>query len=153
MPCPGGAGGADGAGGAAAPRRLPRQAQAGLSAGHVQSGLARPHHIVLARRYSWIANAIVDYSLSNPDTLTKYKTAAQISEKVLAAVSKLCVPGAKIVDICQQGDKLLEEEIAKVYRGKKINKGQSLPQMLTRSRPLIRSQAFLTLPPSPLLPS
>ncbi|KAF5257670.1 hypothetical protein FOXYS1_11797, partial [Fusarium oxysporum] len=47
-----------------------------------------------------------DYSLANPDTLTKYKTAAQISEKVLAEVSKLVVPGAKIVDICQHGDKL-----------------------------------------------
>ncbi|KAI9166858.1 Curved DNA-binding protein [Paramyrothecium foliicola] len=68
-----------------------------------------------------------DYSLNNPDTLTKYKTAAQISEKVLAAVSQLCVPGAKIVDICQQGDKLLEEEVAKVYRGKKITKGFSHP--------------------------
>lgn len=67
----------------------------------------------------------LDYSLANPDTLTKYKTAAQISEKVLAEVSKLVVPGAKIVDICQQGDKLLEEEISKVYRGKKINKGLS----------------------------
>lgn len=28
-----------------------------------------------------------DYSLANPDTLTKYKTAAQISHKVLEAVS------------------------------------------------------------------
>lgn len=28
-----------------------------------------------------------DYSLGNPDTLTKYKTAAQISHKVLEAVS------------------------------------------------------------------
>jgi methionine aminopeptidase len=55
--------------------------------------------------------------------LTKYKTAAQISEKVLAAVSKLCVPGAKIVEICEKGDALLEEELGKVYRGKKINKG------------------------------
>lgn len=62
--------------------------------------------------------------MSNPDTLTKYKTAAQISEKVLAAVSKLIVPGEKIVDICEKGDKLLAEEIAKVYRGKKITKGE-----------------------------
>jgi methionine aminopeptidase len=28
-----------------------------------------------------------DYSLSNPDTLTKYKTAAQISQKALETVS------------------------------------------------------------------
>ncbi|KAK0645915.1 peptidase M24, structural domain-containing protein [Cercophora newfieldiana] len=69
----------------------------------------------------------IDYTLNNPDTLTKYKTAAQISEKVLAEVSKLCVAGEKIVDICQKGDKLIEEEIAKVYRGKKIVKGFSHP--------------------------
>lgn len=69
----------------------------------------------------------VDYTLGNPDTLTKYKTAAQISEKVLAAVSKLVVPGAKIVEICQKGDELLEEEVGKVYRGKKISKGFSHP--------------------------
>lgn len=29
----------------------------------------------------------VDYTLSNPDTLTKYKTAAQIGQKVLETVS------------------------------------------------------------------
>ncbi|KAG7290891.1 hypothetical protein NEMBOFW57_000896 [Staphylotrichum longicolle] len=69
----------------------------------------------------------IDYTLNNPDTITKYKTAAQISEKVLAEVSKLCVAGSKIVDICEKGDKLIEEELAKVYRGKKINKGFSHP--------------------------
>ncbi|KAK5663937.1 hypothetical protein OQA88_149 [Cercophora sp. LCS_1] len=69
----------------------------------------------------------VDYTLNNPDTLTKYKTAAQISEKVLAEVSKLCIAGEKIVTICEKGDKLIEEELAKVYRGKKVNKGFSHP--------------------------
>ncbi|KAK0710934.1 peptidase M24, structural domain-containing protein [Lasiosphaeris hirsuta] len=73
----------------------------------------------------------VDYSLSNPDTLTKYKTAAQISEKILAEVSKLVVAGEKIVDICQQGDKLLEAELEKVYRGKKITKGFSHPTTIS----------------------
>ncbi|KAL1897678.1 hypothetical protein Sste5346_003986 [Sporothrix stenoceras] len=74
-----------------------------------------------------------DYTLNNPDTLTKYKSAAQISEKVLAAVSALCVAGAKIVDICEQGDKLIEEELAKVYRGKKVNKGFSHPTTVSPS--------------------
>ncbi len=64
-----------------------------------------------------------DYTLNNPDTLTKYKSAAAISEKALAAVASLCVPGAKVVDICELGDKFIEEELGKVYRGKKINKG------------------------------
>ncbi|ATY60808.1 Peptidase structural domain [Cordyceps militaris] len=72
-----------------------------------------------------------DYTLNNPDTLTKYKTAGQISEKVLAQVAELCVPGAKIVEICQKGDKLLEDEVAKVYRGKKITKGFSNPTTIS----------------------
>lgn len=75
----------------------------------------------------------IDYTLNNPDTLTKYKTAAQISEKVLKDVSALCVPGAKIVDICEKGDQLIEEEIAKVYRGKKITKGFSHPTTVSPS--------------------
>jgi len=66
---------------------------------------------------------MADYTLNNPDTLTKYKTAAQISQKVLEAVTKLCAADEKIVTICERGDKLLEEEIGKVYRGKKITKG------------------------------
>jgi len=31
--------------------------------------------------------AVTDYSLANPDTLTKYKVAAEISQKVLKEVS------------------------------------------------------------------
>ncbi|KAK4545039.1 hypothetical protein LTR36_003590 [Oleoguttula mirabilis] len=71
--------------------------------------------------------APTDYSLANPDTLTKYKTAAQISQKVLEDVKQLCTEGAKILEICQKGDKLLEDEVAKVFKGKKISKGISHP--------------------------
>jgi methionine aminopeptidase len=63
--------------------------------------------------------------LNNPDTLTKYKNAAAISQKVLAAVTDLCVAGEKIVTICEKGDKLLDEELSKIYRGKNILKGAS----------------------------
>jgi methionine aminopeptidase len=73
----------------------------------------------------------VDYSLSNPDTLTKYKTAAQISHKVLEAVADWCIEGAKILTICEKGDKLLDEEVAKVYKGKKIAKGETRPMRTT----------------------
>ncbi|KGO65570.1 Winged helix-turn-helix transcription repressor DNA-binding [Penicillium italicum] len=75
----------------------------------------------------------VDYTLNNPDTLTKYKTAAQISHNVLEAVAALCVEGEKIVEICQKGDKLLDEEVAKVYKGKKIVKGISHPTTVSPS--------------------
>ncbi|KAJ5709790.1 hypothetical protein N7493_010081 [Penicillium malachiteum] len=75
----------------------------------------------------------VDYTLNNPDTLTKYKTAAAISHKVLEAVTALCLEGEKIVEICEKGDQLLDEEIAKVYKGKKILKGISHPTTVSPS--------------------
>ncbi|KAF2402350.1 curved DNA-binding protein [Trichodelitschia bisporula] len=75
----------------------------------------------------------VDYTLANPDTLTKYKQAGAISQKVLEAVKELCTDGAKIVEICEKGDKLLEDEIAKVYKGKKITKGIAHPTTVSPS--------------------
>jgi len=65
----------------------------------------------------------VDYTLANPDTLTKYKVAADISQRVLKEVSGWISEGASIVELCERGDKLLDEEVGKVYRGKKIPKG------------------------------
>ncbi|KAI0480654.1 Creatinase/aminopeptidase [Xylariaceae sp. FL0804] len=73
-----------------------------------------------------------DYSLANPDTLTKYRVAADVSEKVLAAVSQMCVAGEKIVTICQNGDKLLKDEISKVYRSTKL-KGFAHPTTVSPS--------------------
>ncbi|PGH23740.1 DNA-binding protein, 42 kDa [Polytolypa hystricis UAMH7299] len=75
----------------------------------------------------------VDYTLNNPDTLTKYKTAAQISHKALETVSGWCVEGANILELCQKGDKLLDEEVAKVYKGKKVSKGPSHPTTVSPS--------------------
>lgn len=40
--------------------------------------------------------------------------------------------------LCEKGDKLLEEEIAKVYKGKKIAKGQSFPWDLDHQPRLMR---------------
>jgi hypothetical protein len=37
-----------------------------------------------------------------------------------------CVEGAKILELCEKGDKLLDDEIAKVYKGKKVTKGPFL---------------------------
>ncbi|ETN39592.1 DNA-binding protein, 42 kDa [Cyphellophora europaea CBS 101466] len=75
--------------------------------------------------------AEADYSLSNPDTLTKYKTAAGISHKVLETVSSWLADGAKIVELCEKGDKLLDEEVAKVYKGKKVLKGIATPTTIS----------------------
>ena len=99
---------------------------------------------LLTPRTEGYSNELADYTLNNPDTLTKYKTAAQISHKVLEAVTgKLpcdgssncvliisegwCLEGENILSICERGDKLLVEEVGKVYKGKKISKGQRKP--------------------------
>lgn len=44
-----------------------------------------------------------------------------------------CVEGAKILELCQKGDKLLDEEITKVYKGKKISKGIGHPTTISPS--------------------
>ncbi|KAH7081687.1 hypothetical protein BKA63DRAFT_405592 [Paraphoma chrysanthemicola] len=64
-----------------------------------------------------------NYSLGNPDTLTKYKVAAEISQKVLKEVSGWIKADASIVELCERGDQLLAEEVGKVYKGKKVLKG------------------------------
>ncbi|EEQ31067.1 curved DNA-binding protein [Microsporum canis CBS 113480] len=78
-------------------------------------------------------NTEIDYTLNNPDTLTKYKTAAQISHKVLEAVSGWCVEGAKIIELCEKGDKMLDEEVAKKKRGLTIGAGISHPTTVSPS--------------------
>jgi len=37
------------------------------------------------------------------------------------------VPGASVVEICQEGDKLINDELSKVYNKKKIEKGIAFP--------------------------
>jgi len=60
--------------------------------------------------------------------MTKYKTGAEIANKVLASVTELVKDGASVLSICEKGDELLSEEVAKVYKGKKISKGTHLQE-------------------------
>ncbi|KAH8092637.1 proliferation-associated protein 1 [Cristinia sonorae] len=62
---------------------------------------------------------------------TKYKTAADIVASALKKLVPLVVEGAKILDICVEGDKLIEEGTGAVYnkavKGVKITKGLAFP--------------------------
>lgn len=74
--------------------------------------------------------------LSNPDVTTKYRSAADIVQKALQQVMAACVPDADIATICEQGDKILEEETGKLYNkkgkdGKKIEKGIAFPTCIS----------------------
>jgi curved DNA binding protein len=44
-----------------------------------------------------------------------------------------CKEGANVIELCEKGDKFLEEEIAKVYKGKKITKGFAHPTTISPS--------------------
>ncbi|CAL1716683.1 unnamed protein product [Somion occarium] len=61
---------------------------------------------------------------------TKYKTAADIVNNVIKKLVDLSVEGAKVLDICIEGDKLIEEGTAAVYnkavKGVKVPKAQTL---------------------------
>ena len=52
------------------------------------------------------------------DLWLRYKVAATISHKVLEEVTKWLADGEKIVELCQKGDKLLDDELSK---GKSFN--------------------------------
>lgn len=70
----------------------------------------------------------------NPAVLDKHKTAALIAQNVLKHVMKLCVPGADIADICGEGDRKIDEEVAKVYTSKKskvTEKGIAFPTCIS----------------------
>jgi len=69
--------------------------------------------------------------LTNPDVTTKYRACGDIINKVLAKVAAACVADAEIADLCEMGDKMLEEETGKLYnkkvKGKATEKGIAFP--------------------------
>lgn len=76
--------------------------------------------------------------LADPETCTKYQTAAGIANKALEAVLNAVKEGADIYELCKLGDDTIEEECGKVYNkrvkgdeknkdGKKIEKGIGFP--------------------------
>ncbi|TFY53557.1 hypothetical protein EVJ58_g9388 [Rhodofomes roseus] len=66
---------------------------------------------------------------------TKYKTAADITNAVIRKLVAACVEGAKVLDLCIEGDRLLEEGTGAVYnkpvKGVKISKGIAFPTSIS----------------------
>lgn len=73
--------------------------------------------------------------LGNADVVTKYRTAGDIANKVLAAVCAAVKPGKAAVEICALGDAAIEEAVAKIYNnkkdGKKVEKGIAFPTCIS----------------------
>jgi len=70
--------------------------------------------------------------LTNPDVVTKYKLAGELATKVLSYVVSLIAPKKKkIFDICEEGDKLINQLVAPHYTKTKILKGIAFPTCLS----------------------
>ena len=54
--------------------------------------------------------------------LDKYKAAGEIADEVVKLVTEKCVVGADISEICEFGDKTIEESCLKVFNSKKTKK-------------------------------
>jgi methionine aminopeptidase len=68
--------------------------------------------------------------IERPAILDKYKAAAEICNAALKKVIGLCVVGADIHTVCQEGDKFMEEELKKVFsnkKSKKLERGIAFP--------------------------
>lgn len=63
--------------------------------------------------------------------LDKYKSAATVVASALAGLIKECVEGASVVELCNKGDKLVEEGVAALYN--KV-KGTPKGKSITRDR-------------------
>jgi len=69
--------------------------------------------------------------LSNSDVCTKYQEASKIVNLTLEGLVSQCVPGAKVVDLCQFGTSVMEAAASKLYtkkvNGAKMDRGVAFP--------------------------
>jgi methionine aminopeptidase len=68
----------------------------------------------------------------NSDVCTKYQEAARIVNLALEGLVSQCLPGAKILDLCEFGHTVIETQAQKLYAkkkrdGKPIDRGVAFP--------------------------
>jgi methionine aminopeptidase len=72
--------------------------------------------------------------IEKPDILDKYKAAAQVVNLALNRAIQLAIPGTDIHNICNEVDKLIEEELRKVFnnkKSKKLERGIAFPTCIS----------------------
>jgi len=69
--------------------------------------------------------------IPHPDVVTKYQSGAAIANRALAEVVKEVQPGKVAVDLCALGDKIINEEVVKIYSKGKIDKGVAFPTCIS----------------------
>lgn len=69
--------------------------------------------------------------LSSSDVTTKYQEASKIVNLALKGLVERCVPGARVIDLCQFGTTVIETQTARLYtkkvKGAAIERGVAFP--------------------------
>lgn len=70
-----------------------------------------------------------DYSIANSAVVEKYKTAGAISNRAIAQVRAAAKDGVTVFELCELGDKVMNDELALVFSSKKnkTQKGLAFP--------------------------
>ena len=65
------------------------------------------------------------------DVCTKYQEASKIVNLALQGLVQQCIPGAKVIDLCQFGTTVIDASVAKLYNkkvnGQPVEKGVAFP--------------------------
>jgi len=72
--------------------------------------------------------------IEEPSQLDKYKAAAGVAEGAMKHIMSLIKDDADVYTVCQAGDKFIEDELHKVYNGKKtkkIERGIAFPSCIS----------------------
>jgi len=67
------------------------------------------------------------------DKISKYKDAARVADKALAAASEACIVGQPLHVICAAGDAVVAAELAKMYTKGQVEKGPAFPTCVSRN--------------------
>lgn len=75
----------------------------------------------------------VEFDLSDPAVVDKYRAAANIANETLESLIPLIQQGKKIVELCATGDQIIEEKVASIYNSKKqkVEKGIAFPTCIS----------------------
>lgn len=77
-------------------------------------------------------DGVVEQTIAEDIVVTKYKMAGEIVNRTLKTLVGLSQPGKSVREICVEGDRLLFEETAKVYKKEKdLKKGIAFPTCLS----------------------
>lgn len=78
------------------------------------------------------SNTPAEKTIAEDLVVTKYKMAAEITNKVLKTTVQLCVSGASVRAICTQADRMLVEETGKQFKKEKdLKKGIAFPTCIS----------------------